>query len=90
MFLISNNSAAGAFNAASPGPVTNHEFTRTLGRVLGRPAFFRAPAFALRIGLGELAGVLLTGQRALPAHAQRMGFRFSHLALEPALRSLPL
>jgi hypothetical protein len=90
MWMIENDRAAGAFNATAPTPVTNREFTKTLARVLKRPAIFRAPAFALRAALGELADVLLTGQRAVPAHAERQGFRFTHPALEPALRSLQL
>ena len=90
MWMIENDRASGAFNATSPTPVTNRTFTRTLARVLKRPAVFRAPAFALRAALGELADVLVTGQRAVPAHAERLGFRFTQPALEPALRSLQL
>lgn len=90
MWMIENDRATGAFNATAPTPVTNREFTQTLARVLKRPAIFHAPAFALRAALGELADVLLTGQRAVPAHAEQLGFRFTHRALEPALRSLPL
>ncbi len=90
MWMIENDRATGAFNAAAPTPVTNREFTQTLARVLKRPAIFHAPAFALRAALGELADVLLTGQRAVPAHAEQMGFRFSHRTLDPALRSLQL
>lgn len=89
-WMIDHDHVAGTFNATAPSPVTNEQFARTLGRVLGRPVLFRAPAFALRIGLGELADALLTGQRALPAHAERLGFQFMYPALEPALRSLPL
>lgn len=89
-WMIENDRASGAFNAASPAPVTNRTFTRTLARVLNRPAVFHAPAFVLRAALGELADVLLTGQRALPACAERLGFRFTHPALEPALHSLHL
>jgi uncharacterized protein (TIGR01777 family) len=89
-WLIDDNRASGAFNATSPEPVTNRAFTKTLASVLGRPAFFAAPAFVLQIALGELAVVLLTGQRALPARAESMGFRFSYQTLEPALRSLHL
>jgi uncharacterized protein (TIGR01777 family) len=89
-WLITTDSASGAFNATAPGSTTNHEFTRALGRVLGRPAFLRAPAFAMRLALGEMADMLLTGQRALPACAERAGFQFSYPTLEPALRSLPL
>jgi uncharacterized protein len=89
-WLISDERASGAFNMSAPEPVTNRDFTRTLGRVLGRPAFFVAPAFVLQMALGELASALLTGQRALPACAEQHGFRFSYPALEPALRSLNL
>ena len=90
MWIIENNRATGAVNATAPTPVTNREFTQTLARVLNRPAIFRAPAFALRTALGELADVLLTGQRAVPAHAEQLGFRFTHRTLEPALHSLQL
>ena len=89
-WLIGSDAAVGAFNASAPAPVTNREFTRTLGRVLRRPAVFNAPAFVLKIGLGELADMLLTGQRVLPAAAEQHGFRFTYRELEPALRSLNL
>ena len=89
-WLIGNAQAAGAFNASAPEPVTNRDFTRTLARVLRRPAIARAPAFVLQLALGEMASVLLTGQRALPACAEQLGFRFSFRTLEPALRSLNL
>jgi len=89
-WLIRNDRAAGAFNATAPEPVTNRTFTRTLGRVLHRPAILHAPAFMLRAALGEMASVLLHGQRVLPAAAEHHGFRFSHRALEPALESLGL
>ena len=89
-WLISADRAMGAFNASAPTPVTNRDFTRTLGHVLRRPAVFHAPAFVLKIGLGELASMLLTGQRVLPAAAEEMGFRFAYRELDPALRSLNL
>lgn len=90
VWLIENERALGSFNASAPEPVTNREFTRTLARVLHRPALVTAPAFVLQLALGELASVLLTGQRALPACAEQLGFRFSFRTLEPALRSLNL
>jgi uncharacterized protein (TIGR01777 family) len=90
VWLMSTDRALGAFNAAAPTPVTNRNFTRTLGRVLRRPAIFHAPAFVLKIGLGELADMLLTGQRVIPAAAEELGFRFTYRELEPALRSLNL
>jgi uncharacterized protein (TIGR01777 family) len=90
IWLIGTDRASGAFNASAPVPVTNSAFTRTLGRVLRRPAVFNAPAFILKIGLGELADMLLTGQRVIPAAAEDLGFRFTYRELEPALRSLKL
>ena len=71
-------------------PVTNREFTRTLARVLHRPAIFHAPPFVLRAALGELASALIDGQRVLPALAEQMGFQFTHRTLEPALESMNL
>ena len=76
------------WNATAPTPVTNTEFSRVLGRVLRRPAFLPAPAFALRIALGEFSQFLITGARVIPAHAERAGFRFRFPELEPALRDL--
>jgi uncharacterized protein (TIGR01777 family) len=81
---------SGPFNVTAPEPVSNREFTRTLAAVLRRPAVFRAPAFVLQAGLGELSSVLLEGQRVLPARAMQLGFKFMHHQLEPALRSLNL
>lgn len=89
-WAIQDTRVTGAFNATAPEPVTNRSFTRTLARVLRRPAVLQAPAFVLRVVLGELASALVTGQRALPAYAEQLGFRFTYRALEPALRSLSL
>jgi uncharacterized protein len=80
---------SGPLNVTAPNPVTNREFAQTLGRVLGRPAFVPAPAFAMRLALGEMAdALLLTGARVIPAHAQAMGFHFQYPTLEPALRAI--
>ena len=87
-WLVQNDRAAGAFNAAAPTPVTNRTFTRMLGRVLRRPAVLQAPAFVLKAALGELSTILLNGQRAVPAHAEQLGFRFTHRELEAALQSV--
>jgi uncharacterized protein (TIGR01777 family) len=77
-----------AWNATAPEPVTNAEFSRTLGRVLHRPAIVPTPEFALRVALGEFAMFLTTGARVLPARAEHAGFRFQHPRLEPALGDL--
>lgn len=88
-WLVETPGLAGPFNATAPAPVTNREFAKTLGRVLRRPAFVRAPGFALKLALGEMAGPLLLGsQRVVPARAQQAGFVFRFPDLEPALRDL--
>jgi uncharacterized protein (TIGR01777 family) len=81
--------ADGPLNAAAPQPVTNTEFARALGHALHRPAFMPAPAFALRLALGEMAdALLLSGQRAVPAKAERLGFQFRYTKLDDALRAI--
>jgi len=89
-WLIRSADAAGSFNATAPAPVNNHTFTKTLSRVLGRPAILKAPAVAMRIAMGEMADMLLHGQRVMPVKAEQLGFQFQHRSLEPALRSLNL
>jgi NAD dependent epimerase/dehydratase family enzyme len=69
--------------------VTNAEFARTMGRVLGRPSFIPTPAFAVRFALGELAdAIILGGQRVVPTRATALGYVFKHETLEPALRDI--
>jgi uncharacterized protein len=87
-WALTNAPVTGPVNATAPNPVTNLEFARTLGRVLRRPAFLPAPAAALRVVLGEMADVVLSGQRVLPAKAQSLGFAFQYPALEGALRAI--
>jgi len=87
-FLAGTDAARGPFNLVAPEPVTNEEFTRTLGRVLGRPTVFRVPRFALRLALGEMADTVLESQRAVPERLEALGFRFRFPRLEPALRDL--
>jgi uncharacterized protein (TIGR01777 family) len=89
MWLAETPDVAGPFNATAPHPVTNAEFSRALGRVLGRPTFVRVPACVLRLALGEMAGpLLLASQRVIPARAQQAGFRFAYPELDIALRHL--
>jgi uncharacterized protein (TIGR01777 family) len=88
-WAVTTNHASGPFNLTAPTPVTNREFARVLGRVLGRPAVIPAPASALRLVLGELADALiLGGQRVVPARAHALGYEFRHPTLEPALREI--
>ncbi len=87
-FFLEREETQGVYNLTAPHPVTNEEFVRTLARVLRRPAFFRVPAWVLRLVLGELAEALLASQRAIPARLLRAGYAFSFQHLEPALRDL--
>jgi hypothetical protein len=88
-FVIQTPAATGPLNATAPTPVTNAEFASTLGRTIGRPAFMRAPGFALKLLLGEMAGpLLLAGQRAVPAKAEALGVTFTYRRLEEALRAI--
>jgi uncharacterized protein (TIGR01777 family) len=88
-WAIADKAVSGPLNLTAPEPVTNAELARTLGRVLHRPAIIPAPAFALRLAVGEMAdAMLLSGQRVLPRKAQSGGFEFRYPALEPALRGI--
>jgi uncharacterized protein (TIGR01777 family) len=88
IWTLEADDARGPFNVTAPNPVTNAEFTRTLGRAVNRPAIMPVPGFALRIALGELAETLLTGQRAVPKRAEQLGFTFRFREIEPALNDL--
>ena len=77
-FLMKESTVRGVFNATSPFPVTNREFTQALAEAVHRPAIFPVPAFALRWMFGEMSEVLLASQRAFPDAAQRAGFVFEH------------
>jgi uncharacterized protein (TIGR01777 family) len=86
-FVLGRGDLGGALNAVAPGPVTNLEFTRTLARVLRRPAVAIAPALALRLLFGEMSEqVLLSSARVHPARLLAAGFQFRYRRLEPALR----
>lgn len=77
---------SGPLNGAAPEPVTNRVFSKVLGRVLKRPAFAPVPKLAVRVLYGEMAEIVATGQRAVPARPLELGFRFRHAELGPALR----
>jgi uncharacterized protein len=88
-WTIRTPAAAGALNATAPNPVTSAEFARALGGAMHRPAIMPAPGFALRVMLGEMAdALLLSGQRAVPAQAERLGFDFRYTKVEQALGAL--
>jgi uncharacterized protein (TIGR01777 family) len=88
--LIDDDGARGPFNLSAPRPLTNAEFGRVLGRVVGRPAVLSTPSFGLRLAFGEMATVVLDGQRAVPKHLLDRGYAFRYPDAESALRNLLL
>ncbi len=88
LHVLQREDIRGAVNAAAPNPVRNAEFTRVLAATLGRPAFLPAPAFALRIAVGEMAAVMTASQRLVVSVAERTGFSFRHPTLADALAQL--
>jgi uncharacterized protein (TIGR01777 family) len=78
---------SGPINGTAPEPVTNKAFSKALGRALNRPAVAPVPAFAVRTLYGEMADIVIHGQRVLPERARALGFPFAHPELDEALRS---
>ena len=88
-FALTAKSLSGPVNVVSPQPVTNADFTRELAHALHRPALFPAPAFALKLAMGEMAdALLLAGQRVFPEKLSQAGFSFRIPTLQSALRSI--
>jgi uncharacterized protein len=85
---IDDPTFSGAINAVAPQPVTHADFTRALAAAMHRPAILHAPAFALRLTLGEMATLLLDGQRVLPERADQLGFQFRYRDLTAALAEI--
>ncbi len=80
--------ASGPVNVTAPNPVTNGEFSRALGRALGRPAVLPVPGVAVKLLYGEMAEIVTTGQRAVPARLRQLGYEFRHPEVEEALRDV--
>jgi uncharacterized protein (TIGR01777 family) len=78
---------SGPVNASAPEPVTNTEFSKALGRALRRPAVAPVPAIALKLLYGDMSEIVTSGQRAVPARALELGYRYEHPELDEALRS---
>ena len=88
-YILNNDSIVGTVNATSPNPVTNHEFTKTFGKVLNRPTVAPMPAFAARLAFGEVADeILLSSTRVIPEKILSHGGEFLYPRLEGALRHL--
>jgi uncharacterized protein (TIGR01777 family) len=78
---------SGPINATAPDPVSNRDFSKALGRALGRPSLLPVPGLALRALYGEMAEIVTSGARVMPAKALVLGYEFAYPRLEPALRA---
>ena len=87
-YALDDSAVRGALNAVAPAPVRQRDFQRSLTQALRRPLWLRVPAFALRAALGEMAQLLVDGQRVAPRRLLQAGFEFRHFTLDSALRDL--
>jgi uncharacterized protein len=87
-FLLENEAARGVFNLTSPQPLTSRGFAQALGRAMNRPDWLPVPGFAFRLLFGEMATMLLDGQRVLPRRLLDLGFQFQYPEATAALRNL--
>ena len=87
-FLIKNEGAQGVFNATSPNPLKNRDFTNALGKAMHRPSFIPVPSFALKFVLGEASTLALDGQRVMPKRLLEAGYQFNYRTIAEALPSL--
>jgi hypothetical protein len=88
LWTLEEQRASGPLNAVAPAPVRNQDFTRVLEGVLGRPALFAVPAWALRLAMGDAAEIVLSSQRVMPRAALNLGFRFHYPHVADALKAL--
>jgi len=87
LWALDSESASGVYNACAPNPVTNREFSKSLGRALGRPAIMPVPKLAVKLRLGsELGEVATGGQRAIPRRALDEGYEFRYLEIDAAMK----
>jgi uncharacterized protein (TIGR01777 family) len=88
VYLHAIDGGEGPYDATAPEPVRNAEFTTALGRALHRPAILLAPAFALRLALGDAANMVVLGQRVLPERTTASGYRFRYPQIDAAFAQL--
>jgi uncharacterized protein (TIGR01777 family) len=88
LLALDHDNARGPLNGTAPEPVTNKQFGKVLGHALHRPSFAPTPAFALRLMLGEVADVIVTGQRVLPKRPLALGYTFQYPTVEAALAEI--
>lgn len=85
---IKDSNYSGAINATAPKPVTNEQFTKVLGGILKRPTFFAAPAFVLKLVMGEMSQMILGGSKVIPKKLKKLGYEFKFSKLDSALEDV--
>ena len=85
MFVLQESDIQGPINFCAPNPVRNRDLSKTLGKILNRPAFMPAPKFMVRLSLGEFGATLLSSQRAVPEKLLSSGFEFDYSDIEKAI-----
>jgi uncharacterized protein len=88
LFCLDNPEAKGPINAVAPNAVTNEELAKSIGKTMHRPSWFRVPETLIRVGMGEAADFITTGQRVIPHRATELGYEFRWPNLDPALASI--
>jgi len=88
LYAVKNDSLKGVVNAVAPHPVTNREFSKALGKAVHRPAFMPAPAFGIRLAMGELSDLVLHSQKVIPKVAEEVGYPFQFTDIQPALEQI--
>jgi len=86
-FILENNDIRGPLNICSPNPARNREFAKTAGRILRRPSFFKVPAFAVKLIMGEMGESVIFSQKAMPEKLIQYGFEFKYPNLQEALEA---
>lgn len=87
-FLMDQEDLEGVYNLCAPSPVRNREMSQSIGRLLHRPAFFKVPAFAIRLVIGELGSMVLFSQKGAPEHLEKKGFNFKFPEFEQAMKEI--
>lgn len=87
-YALEHESVSGPVNATAPNPVTNKELSSAIGRALSRPSWLAVPGFAIKLALGELGGLVLTGQRVLPEKVLEAGYKFKYTDIDLALKTI--
>ncbi|MBW2621064.1 MAG: TIGR01777 family oxidoreductase, partial [Deltaproteobacteria bacterium] len=88
IFILENQDVKGPLNFCSPNPVINRNFAKTLGKILNRPSFMRAPSSMIRLIMGEMGKSLMSSQRAIPDKLLKHGFKFQYTDINNALYNL--